>query len=385
MTPLHPTNRILTVVTGLNRGGAEMQIFHLATGFSLRGWEVKVVSLLSGGSMTDQFREAGIQVHELGMHRGIPDPRALLRLRKIIRNFRPDVVHSHMVHGNLLARLTRLICPMPVLIATIHSVTEGRRWTEIAYRVTDSIGDLTTIICNAAAERYVHVGSVPSERLKVVVNGLPVEQFRPDVNSRAQIRRQLGIREEFVWLAVGRFEPPKDYANLINAIAQVRSSRSLLLIAGDGPLRPDIEKLASDLKVSDRIRFLGIRKDISALMGAADGYVMSSAWEGLPMVLLEAAASGLPIVATNVGGNAEVVRDGVSGYLVPPSDPQMLALTLKKMELMSPLVRTSMGLAGRDFVAAHYSIFSVLDEWESIYRALIYKTSQLAFAQTATS
>lgn len=378
-------NRPLFIVTGLNRGGAEIQVFYLAKGLRDRGWSAEVVSMLEGGTIVDDFRQAGIPLHQLGIRRGVPDPRAILRLRNIIRNFRPDIVHSHMVHANLLARITRLVCPMPVLISTAHNMTEGRRWTEIAYRVTDSIGDLTTIICNAAAERYVRVGSVPSERLKVVVNGLPVEQFRPDVNSRAQIRRQLGIREEFVWLAVGRFEPPKDYANLINAIAQVRSNPSLLLIAGDGPLRPDIEKLASDLKVSDRIRFLGIRKDISALMGAADGYVMSSAWEGLPMALLEAAASGLPIVATNVGGNAEVVRDGVSGYLVPPSDPQMLALTLKKMELMSPLVRTSMGLAGRDFVAAHYSISSVLDEWESIYRALIHKTSQLAFAQTATS
>ena len=378
-------NRPLFIVTGLNRGGAEIQVFYLAKGLRDRGWSAEVVSMLEGGTIVDDFRQAGIPLHQLGIRRGVPDPRAILRLRNIIRNFRPDIVHSHMVHANLLARITRLVCPMPVLISTAHNMTEGRRWTEIAYRVTDSIGDLTTIICNAAAERYVRVGSVPSERLKVVVNGLPVEQFRPDVNSRAQIRRQLGIREEFVWLAVGRFEPPKDYANLINAIAQVPSNRSLLLIAGDGPLRPDIEKLASDLKVSDRIRFLGIRKDISALMGAADGYVMSSAWEGLPMVLLEAAASGLPIVATNVGGNAEVVRDGISGYLVPPSDSIALALTLRKMEQMPTPVRTTMGLTGRNFVVTNYSISSVLDEWESIYRALIHKTSQLAFAQTATS
>ena len=258
---------------------------------------------LSGGSMTGQFHEAGIQMHELGVQRGIPDSRAILRLRNIIRKFRPDVVHSHMVHANLLARITRMICPMQVLISTAHNMTEGRRWTEIAYRVTSSLGDLTTIICNAAAERYVRVGSVPPGRLKVVVNGLPVEQFRPDTNSRDQIRRQIGIQDEFVWLAVGRFEPPKDYANLINAIAQVRSNRSLLLIAGDGPLRPDIEKLACELKVSSRIRFLGIRKDVSALMAAADGYVMCSAWEGLPMVLLEAVAWGLLMPATNVGGS----------------------------------------------------------------------------------
>ena len=378
-------SRLLLIVTGLNRGGAETQIFHLAVGLRSRGWEVRVVSMLNGGTMSDQFRETGIPLHELGMYRGIPDLRAILRLRRIIQEFRPDVVHSHMVHANLLARMTRLTCSMPALVATIHSVTEGRRWTEIAYRVTDSIGDLTTIICNAAAERYVKVGSVPSERLKVVVNGLPVEQFHRDPKSRATIRRQLGIQDDFVWLAVGRFDPPKDYANLINAVARLRSKRSRLLIAGDGPLRSDIEKLASELKVSARICFLGIRKDIPSLMTAADGYVMSSAWEGLPMVLLEAGASGLPVVATNVGGNAEVVRDGISGYLVPPSDPIDLALVLEKMEQTPPLERAAMGQAGRDLVVAHYSMSSVLDEWESIYRALINKAPHLEYAQVATS
>lgn len=378
-------NRLLFIITGLNRGGAEMQVFHLAKGFRDRGWIAEVISMLSGGSLVDDFRDAGIPLQQLGICRGVPDPRAISRLRKIIHNYRPDVVHSHMVHANLLARLTRVICRMPVLVTTAHNMTEGRRWTEIAYRVTDPLGDLTTIICNAAAERYVKVGSVPSERLTVVANGLPVEQFGPDPASRAAIRQELGIGDEFVWLAVGRIEPPKDYTNLINAIARMRTDRSMLLIAGDGPLRVQIEGLARELKVSDRIRFLGIRKDVPMLMSAADGYVMSSAWEGLPMVLLEAAASGLPIVATNVGGNAEVVRDGVSGYLVPPSDPCALAFRFQTVEQMPLAMRTAMGQAGRDLVVTNYSMSSVLDEWESIYRALIHKAPQSAYAQAARS
>jgi len=378
MTISDRSDRVLVVCTGLNRGGAEMQVFHLAKGLRDRGWNTEVISMLSGGNLLGDFLDAGIPLHQLEIRRGIPDPRAIWRLRKIIRNFRPDVVHSHMVHANLLARLTRLICPMPALISTAHNMTEGRRWTEIAYRITDSIGDLTTIICNAAAERYVTVGSVPSERLKVVVNGLPVEQFRPDPKSRATIRRQLRIQNEFVWLAVGRFEPPKDYGNLLNAIARFASQKNVFLIAGDGPLRLDIEKLAFELGVSDRVRFLSARKDIPALMAAADGFVMSSAWEGLPMVLLEAAASGLPIVATNVGGNAEVVRDGISGYLVPPTDPVALASAMERMELALPPARAAMGLAGREHVEKSYSLISVIDQWEQIYKSLLQR--KVAFA-----
>lgn len=377
-------NRVLFLSTGLNRGGAETQVFHLATGLRARGWETEVVSMLTGGTMADRFREAGIPLHELGICRGVPDPRAILRLRRIIRSFRPDVVHSHMVHANLLARVTRLVCPMPALVATAHNIIEGGRWTEIAYRLTDSLGDLTTIICNAAAQRCVRVNSVPEKRLKVVVNGFPVEQFRPDPHSRVITRQQLDVQDRFVWLAVGRFEPQKDYHNLVNAVTRFPSQRSLFLIAGDGPLRPEIEKLATEENVLHRFRFLGTRKDVPALMAAADGFVMSSAWEGLPMVLLEAAGSGLPIVATNVGGNGEIVSDNSSGYLVPPSNPTALAEALQKVEDASPSLRSAMGAVGRASVIEKYSLLSVLDQWESIYRSFMKKPLGLVRAHGAT-
>lgn len=373
--------RLLFLCTGLNRGGAEMQVFHLAKGLRARGWNAQVLSMLSGGTMADQFREAGIPLHELQMRRGIPDPRAILRLRRAICLLRPDVVHSHMVHANLLARITRIICRMPVLVSTAHSVTEGGRWTEIAYRVTDPMSDLTTIVCNAGAERYVQVGCVPAARLRVVGNGLPVELFRQGVQLRTVTRKQLGMQDEFVWLAVGRFERPKDYFNLINAVKRIGSQHSRFVIAGDGPLRAQTEALAKQLGVANRVRFLGMRKDVPALMTAADGYVMSSAWEGLPMVLLEAAASGLPIVATDVGANREVVRHDISGALVPPSDPAALASALQRLEQLPAETRKAMGMAGRDLVIRNYSLSSVLDQWESIYRSFIQKQHHLALTR----
>lgn len=379
------SNRVLFLATGLNCGGAETQVVHLAKGLLARGWQVEVTSLLRDGALGELLREAGIPVHELGMRRAKPNPRAILRLRKIILAFHPDIVHSHMVHANLLTRVTRLVCPMPALVTTAHSMIEGGRRTEIAYRLTDCLGDLTTTVSRAAAERHVRVGSVPEKRLKVVVNGLPLDQFRPDPQIRAAVRQQLGVQDEFVWLAVGRFEAPKDYPNLINAISRVSSQRDLFLIAGDGPLRSEIETLAAVANISHRIRFLGIRKDISDLMAAADGYVMSSAWEGLPMVLLEAAGSSLPIVTTNVGGNCEIVCDGISGFLVPPSDATALSDALLRMERQSPLARAAMGSSGREFVIEHYSLSSVLDQWEFIYRSLMKNSSQLAYAQRGAS
>jgi glycosyltransferase involved in cell wall biosynthesis len=180
----------------------------------------------------------------------------------------------------------------------------------------------------------------------------------------------LGLEDQFTWLAVGRIDIQKDYPNMLAAIAG-SPKMSILLIAGDGPLRSSIEQLTRGFGISDRIRFLGIRKDIPALMAAADAYVMSSAWEGLPMVLLEASAAGLPIVATDVGGNNEVIRDRVSGFLVPAKNSGALTDAMRHMEELSPDSRRSQGLAGREHVSKHYSLSSVVDQWEQIYGSLL--------------
>jgi glycosyltransferase involved in cell wall biosynthesis len=379
------SSRILIVSTGLNRGGAETQVFYLAKGLRARGWEAEVVSLLTDGTMTQQFREVEIPIHQLGMHRGIPDPRAILNLRKIIRTFRPDVLHTHMVHSNLLGRVTRLFAHVPVVISTAHSITEGARWRELAYRITDPLADLTTIVSNAAAERYIRVGAVPARKLKTVPNGVELEAFKPNAEYRATLRAELGVDDQFVWLAVGRLDTPKDYPNLLTAFSRLASRRHVLLIAGEGHLRESTERLATELGISEQIRFLGIRKDVPRLMAAADAYVMSSAWEGLPMVLLEAAASALPIVTTAVGGTDEIVQDGVSGFLAPAKNSEALAAAMQRMELLPVESRVSMGAAGRDHVSQHYGLSAVVDQWEDIYHSLSQrKHAQSPYAQSVS-
>ena len=151
----------------------------------------------------------------------------------------------------------------------------------------------------------------------VVPNGIPVDQFQLGSEIRQRIRNELEVEDKFVWLAVGRLEAPKDYPNLLHAMHAFSTPRNILLIAGDGPSRASMEQLASTLGISSEVRFLGTRTDVPRLMAAADAYVMASAWEGLPMGLLEASASALPIVATDVGGNHEIVRDRISGELWP--------------------------------------------------------------------
>ncbi|MGI9952918.1 glycosyltransferase [Moorellaceae bacterium AZ2] len=361
---------IVFLTTGLVYGGAETQLVRLATRLKARSWEVKVVSMLPPQAYVEELEAAGIPIESLGMRRGVPDPRALFRFASILRLEQPQVVHSHMVHANLLARLARPLARVPVLVCTVHTINEGGRHREWAYRLTDFLCDLTTQVSQSGLERYVRVRAVPQHKIRFIPNGVDTDRFRPNPEARARLRHELGLGNVFSWLAVGRCEEAKDYPNMLRAFAMVlrEHGNTVLLIAGQGSLREEAEQLANQLGLREKVHFLGLRKDVPELMNAVDAYVMSSAREGMPMVLLEAGATGLPIVATDVGGNREVVLDGMSGFLVPPKDPEALARAMLRLMILSQEERRRMGEVGRAHVEANFSLEKVVDQWESLYQ-----------------
>jgi len=364
---------ICFIITSLANGGAETQLMRCAHRLKARGWDVRVVSMTPPKAYVQELEAAGIPVVSLDISRKLPDPRPLLRLARLIRSWQPDIVHSHMVHANLLARILRLLAPVPVLICTAHNTDEGGHFREVLYRLTDPFCDLTTQVSRAGLERYVSVGAVPRYKIRFVPNGVYTEHFRPDSVTRRRMRNDLEAQDAFIWLAVGRFYPAKDYTNMLTAFSRVMQERpeALLLIVGNGPLRPEMEGLAEKLGMKDRVRFLGFCPDVSEIMNAADAYVMSSAWEGTPLVLLEASSSALPIVATDVGGNREVVQDGVTGFLVPPKDPDALAKAMLRLMDLSEEERRRMGEEGRRHIEANYSLDRVVEMWEELYRELL--------------
>lgn len=365
------------IATGLNHGGAEVQVVQLALRLKSRGHQIWCVSLTPLGSLGIQLVRNGVPVFSLNVRRKLPDPRPLLQLARLVRVLRPDVVHSHMVHANILARIVRVVVPVPALVCTAHSVLEAQsrisaRCRELAYRLTDPLCDITVQVSLVGLQRYVRIGAVPRHKITSIPNGVDTRRFRPDPSARRSWRAQLGVEDTFVWLAVGRLAPEKDYPNLLRAFAHVtREQNALLLIAGDGPLRAWIEQLAHELGLRQQVKFVGLRGDVPELMNAADAYVMSSAWEGMPMVLLEAAATGLPIVATNVGGNSEVVLDEQTGFLVPPGDPQALAGAMLRLMRLPYEIRQKMGHAGRAHVQAYYDLERVVTRWEALYCRLL--------------
>ncbi len=366
------TARVALLATSLARAGAETQVALLAGGLRRRGWEVNIISLLKPSAFEQELTSAGVSVFSLDMQPGVWNPLGYTRLSAILRKLRPQVLHSHMFHANLLARSVRLVCPVPVLISTLHSVAESGRgsenvqWRDRFYRLTDPLADVTVAVSPAVARRHISARAVPARKLRVIPNGVDTASFRPDAGRRERVRRLLGLGQEFTWLAVGRLMWKKGYPTLLRALAG--PGKGILLVAGTGPQEAELRQLASDLGAD--VRFLGERQDVADLMSACDGFAHASVVEGLPVALLEAASSGLACVAADVGGVSEIIVHEQTGYLVFPGVPEALGAAMSRLMSLSREERRELGLAARDHVVARFEAGMVLTRWEELYREL---------------
>lgn len=374
MTP----ERILLFSTTMGLGGADKQVSLLSQELDARGYDTQVVSLRPVGKMGRNLREHGIPVKSLQIDRTVQAPQAVARLRRHVRDFDSDILHSHMFHANMVARATRSVTPVDGVISTAHNVYEsppdeggkgGVIWREQAYRITDPLADLTTNVADAGIDRYVNLGLVPESKAKRVYNGLDVDEFRSDDDAVARVRDECEVKDKFVWLAVGRFYPQKDYSTMLAAM-ETDTDVGTLWIVGHGEQETQLKREAEARRIEDRVHFLGTVSSVKEYMSAADGYVLSSKWEGLPMVLIEAMACGLPIVATRAGGTVEAVVDGETGYLVPPAAPKKLASAMQRLRNLKPEQRQRLGEAGRERARRLFDIRSVTEEWESVYQSV---------------
>jgi len=365
-------SHVALIVPGLDRiGGAERQVILLAKGLRRRGWRVSVVTLSgAGGDAAADLIAAGAGFLTLEMRKGLADPRGWIRFHRWLRRESPDVVHAHLSHAAWLARWSRLGAPVRVELDTLHSSSTGATGRRLGYRWSGWLADRVTAVSHAAAAAHLSAGMAAPGKLLVLPNGVDVEEWRPDAPARIAVRRELGIEEEFLWLAAGRLEPVKDYPTLLAAMTKVPEA-ARLSIAGSGLLKDELLGLSARLGLGRRVRFLGFEPDLRRWMRAADGFVLSSRWEGLPMGLLEAAACALPAVATDGAGTSEALVDGQSGWLTPAGDSSALAAAMTRVMRTPPEERRAMGERARQVAMERFSLEAILDRWEALYRDLL--------------
>ena len=273
----------------------------------------------------------------------------------------------------MLGRAFKLNDRRAALVSTIHNVYEGGWGRMLAYRLSDRIADRVTAVSEAVAERYVELKAASRSKCVVVTNGIETDEFVPDAERHHAMRKEMGVGDEFVWLTVGRDTAAKDHANLMQAFGHVwrELPQAQLWIAGGSPDggKKTYGAISMPHGALDHVRRLGVRRDIPALLDAADGFVLSSAWEGMPLAVGEAMAMEKPVVATDVGGVCELVGD--AGVVVAAKDSNALGEAMLAMMRRTREARAELGRAARERICSRFNMDRKADEWEALYRSVV--------------
>lgn len=353
--------KILYIITGLSLGGAEKVVTELADKMVLKGHEVKIAYLT--GKVSVKPNSEQIEIIALGLNSIVDLLKASLRYRQLIKTYKPDIVHAHMVHANIFTRINRIGCAIPKLICTAHNSNEGGRLRMIAYRLTNFLSDFNSNVSQEATESLISKGAFNKNNLTTVYNGIDLSKFKSFKTAKKN--------DEIMVLSVGRFNEQKDYPNLFKAI-KILKDNSLIekvkfYIAGDGELRPYLEKTIEDYGIKNNVVLLGKRSDIPELLNQADYFVLSSRHEGLPTVVIEAMACEKFVVATDCGGSAEIL--GETGILVPIEDSEALAKGLEQaISLTGDQIRNN-GKLARERVEKLFSLEASINKWLALYEA----------------
>ena len=358
-------------VESLDRGGLERMVLELVKYQHRQGHRCQVVCLYSPGSLAHELDELGIAVKVCGKQRGL-DMKALARARRMVSAHATEVLHTHNAVAHYQAVLATCGLPMQRVINTRHGMGVNRRSRrrEWLYRRALMRTDTVATVCEAARSDAVRRGIIPSSKACVVPNGIRVDAFdTASPSTHGRVARLLNLPEHTRIIGtVGRLNWTKDQLSLIRAFKHVHEQQpdTALVLIGDGELRAALQQSAIDEGVADSVHFFGDRNDVREWLQGMDLFVLSSLSEGYSMALLEASAVALPIVATDVGGNGEIVRDGITGSLVPAGNPAALADAMLAF-LRDPQRALTLGHAARTWVERYGSLETMAMHYARLY------------------
>jgi glycosyltransferase involved in cell wall biosynthesis len=364
-----------------SRGGGAVHVRDLALALDPTRFAAQVAMADDGGTVSpDDFAAAGIPFHSLDIAAGF-SLSAIGQLRRLLNGV--DLLHMHGARAALFGRLAAHslgAAVRPRVVYSIHGFAAPhypppRRQVLLAVEhALAPITDLYVCVSHAEKEALLAAGVANARPVRVIWNGIDIQRFAGLVGRGEQVRSALQVpTEAFVVTTVCRLFRPRDFQTLLHAFRQVldRLPGAHLLIVGDGPLRPQIEGLVASLHLENHAHLLGMRRDVPQILRATDVLVLSSkSWEGLPLTVLEAMASSLPVVASDVGGTREAIVDGETGLLFPSGDATALAqgtLSLAR----DPLLARQMGQHGLARAREHFTFQRMARETAALYEQLL--------------
>ena len=363
--------RVLHVITSLAIGGAERLVVSAAAGLRREPFDHGICCLAERGPLAAEAEAAGVPVFCVGAFPGLRNPIAFARLVRVIRRFRPTIVHTHLQSANLYGRLAARLARVPLVVATEHNVYGGkaRRYVFVERRLARMTDALIAVSGDVRRFLSLQLAIAPST-IRVIPNGVAPGAASP--RAVAALRARIGENADGLRLGtIASLTPKKGHEFLLRAAArlQERGVACSLVLAGGGPERSRLESLAGDLGLAGRVHLLGAVPNAADVLAIIDVFVLPSLVEGMPLALLEAMLAGKPVVATAVGGVPEVVTSGVNGLLVARASETGLADAIATLA-RSPELRARLGVAARETIERGFTEASYLEALSAVYLEL---------------
>ena len=372
---------ILYIIEGITFGGGERVFMQLAEGMKAKGYGI-TVGCVPRGVFAKRLRELGIEVEGFNMDSKY-NIRVIFQMAKFMKQKNIHIVHTQGGRAPFFGRIAARLAKVPIVISTVamllsrESHSDVNRLKRTVYLLIDKLtsGYVDRFLVLSEPHREALNTDYNIERSKVIkiYNGIEFHKYDAISGDGLRVRKELGIAlSSSIVGVIGRLAWEKGLPFFLQAASKVTATfpEIKFLIVGDGPLKAELEKLSNELNIRQNCIFTGFRQDIPDILSAVDMLVMSSLYEGMPMVILEAMAASKPVIATKVGGIPEMVRDGETGILVPPEDADALAgsmLTLLKNKNRA----RQMGLAGRRCVEDHFDVEVMVQNTEAVYQELM--------------
>jgi glycosyltransferase involved in cell wall biosynthesis len=358
---------ILLLITTFDMGGAERVYVQLAEGLALRGYRVIAACLQRrSGHVAEELKNSSVEILDLAMS-SKSDVGAIWRLVQFLRRNRVDVVYTFLIHSHVVGRLAARICKVPVLISSQQVMLIENRFRKWANRFTARWCDAVVAVSRSVEEYLIHDVGIPRAKIVMIYNAIETELFE-GINLRPFDAGNPGPCIGYC----ARLRNEKDHRGLITAmkLVKARFPGARLLLAGDGPEREKLEQFVKSERMTESVAFLGQVRSVSALYAGVDIYVQSSLFEGLPLAILEALASSLPVVATRVAGNVEIIEDRKNGLLVEPRDPEALGEAIVWMAAHRGEAR-QMGITGRRIVRERFGAVAMVNATDRLIADLV--------------
>ena len=371
--------KIIFITVNLNYGGAEIGLLTVLKNIDKKRFDCFVLSIEPKGAIGEEIESMGIEVIYLNSKARLYNIPLIWRIARILRNKKPDILHTSLFYANFFGRLAALIAKPAVIITEEHSMHVEKRFYHVLLdRWLSNMTDKIRVCARSVLDFTSRQEGIPKEKFYLIYNAIDTERFNIYC-TKNDARKLAGFAvDDFLIGSVGSLIPLKGHRFLIEAVSCIVSEipRLKLVIAGEGKCRDELSALAEAKGISEKIVFLGVRKDIPQLMKMMDLFVFPSLQEGFPCAVIEAMYMGLPVIASNISGIPEVITSGNNGILVEPGNAQTIGeniLTLYRDENL----RNRLGREAKAKIESAYLPFHYIKRLEALYDELVSKKKDL--------